>query len=132
MTGEGQDDWDDWGTWDDWGAGETWDDGRDGHLVLDIGGVSYGLPGSEDLGVGAEEEAVTLTDDRGMALCTDTDGDGHVDRMSVIGFDGTWSSWRRVGDEGVPDPEIPPSTPVAATENWRIGGWECVERGEWG
>lgn len=111
----------------------------DGHLVLDIAGVSYGLPASHDLGEGATEEAVTLTDDRGMAVCADTDGDGHVDRVSVVGFDGSWSAWERRRDAGTGPPAdapaqgaIPPVTPGAPTDNWRADGWECVQRGEWG
>ncbi|WP_297009320.1 DUF6802 family protein [uncultured Corynebacterium sp.] len=102
-------------------------DGAGGHLILDIGDVSYGLPPSHDLGVDAVEDAVTLTDDRGMAVCADTDGDGHVDRLSVVGFDGSWSNWERTGQSGEP-----PGTPTAPTDNWTTGGWECVERGGWG
>lgn len=121
-----------------------------GHLVLDIDGVSYGLPASHDLGPDAAEEAVTLTDDRGMAVCADTDGDGHVDRLSVVGFDGSWSSWERrpvpgevavpaagpvtgvTGQDAAPDSDGPPVTPTGATDNWTVVGWECVERGGWG
>ena len=33
----------------------------EGHLILDIGGVSYGLPVPHDLGEDAVEDAVTLT-----------------------------------------------------------------------
>ena len=107
------------------------DSATEGHLVLDIGGVSYGLPASHDLGEDAVEDAVTLTDDRGMAVCADTDGDGHVDRLSVVGFDGSWSHWERAGKAGDTDTE-PPATPTGPTDNWTTGGWECVERGGWG
>lgn len=110
---------------------EPVDPATDGHLILDIGDVSYGLPASHDLGEDAAEDAVTLTDDRGMAVCSDTDGDGHVDRLSVVGFDGSWSHWERGGQAGDTDAE-PPVTPTGPTDNWTTSGWECVERGEWG
>lgn len=126
MTG----DWDDWSDGDTWGAGDDWSAGGPagfdglgdlpvvdpvdgdrpvGHLVLDLDGVSYRLPVSDDLGPDAVEEAVTLTDGRGMAVCADTDGDGHVDRLSVVGFDGSWSSWER---RPVPAPPPPPRAPT--------------------
>jgi len=111
--------------------GATPGDAADGSLVLDIGGGTYGLPAPHELDGTVGDAAVTLTDDRGMAVCTDTDGDGYVDRLSVVGFDGSWSSWRRTID-GRDTPGVPPSTPGSATDNWKICGWECVERGQWG
>lgn len=107
----------------------------DGHLLLDLGGRTYGLPTDLDegeLGVGS----VTLADDNGMTICADTDGDGTVDYLSVVGFDGSWSAWRRlasvVGD--IPDAagDPPPATPGRPTDNWNTYGWMCVERGDWG
>ncbi|MGV0869898.1 hypothetical protein [Corynebacterium kalidii] len=61
-------------------------------LLLDLGDVTFGLPVSHRL---PGEESVTLTDDTGMTICADTDGDGRVDTLSVVTFDGGWSSWRR-------------------------------------
>jgi hypothetical protein len=61
-------------------------------LLLDLGDVTFGLPVSHRL---PGEESVTLTDDTGMIICADTDGDGRVDTLSVVTFDGGWSSWRR-------------------------------------
>ncbi|MEJ6549768.1 hypothetical protein PQI66_09460 [Corynebacterium sp. USCH3] len=61
-------------------------------LLLDLGDQTFGLPVSHVL---PGEEAVTLSDDTGMTICADTDGDGRVDTLSVVTFDGGWSSWRR-------------------------------------
>lgn len=61
-------------------------------LLLDINGTAFGLPAPVD--VAGVHESVTLTDDTGMTICSDTDGDGKVDSMSVVTFDGGWSSWR--------------------------------------
>ncbi|HIW90981.1 MAG TPA: hypothetical protein H9870_04880 [Candidatus Corynebacterium avicola] len=63
-------------------------------LTIDLGGVSYDLP-APVTGDDLVEESVTLTDDSGMTICSDTDGDGLVDYMSVVTFDGGWSAWRR-------------------------------------
>lgn len=110
-------------------------DAADGHLLLDLGGRTYGLPTDLDegeLGVGS----VTLADDNGMTICADTDGDGTVDYLSVVGFDGSWSAWRRLGSIAgdIPDAagDPPPATPGRPTDNWNTHGWMCVERGDWG
>lgn len=82
------------------GDGAGLDAGLSDGLTLDLGGVSYDLPAAvtqADCGEDMEllEESVTLTDDTGMTICSDTDGDGLVDYMSVVTFDGGWSAWRR-------------------------------------
>lgn len=61
-------------------------------LLLDLGDETFGLSGSCVL---PGEESVTLADETGMTICADTDGDGRVDTLSVVTFDGGWSSWRR-------------------------------------
>ncbi|AGP29877.1 DUF6802 family protein [Corynebacterium terpenotabidum] len=123
------------GVLDGLGGLEATEPGGEGGLVLDIGGTSYGLPVSDVSGPDIAEISVTLTDDRGMAICADADGDGHVDHLKVVGFDGSWSAWERSLDPGVDPgagPGIPPDTPTGPTNNWTIAGWECVERGQWG
>lgn len=84
------------GTWDEFpGAADL--EPLDGtglgdRLLLDLDGTTFGLPAAaESPGL---EESVTLTDETGMTICSDTDGDGRVDSMSVVTFDGGWSSWR--------------------------------------
>ena len=48
-------------------------------------------------------EAVTLGDDRGLTVYTDADGDGTVDHVSTVRFDGSYDSWRLANPtEGVP------------------------------
>lgn len=65
-------------------------------LTVDLDGTSYELPASTTVpGHEIVEESVTLTDETGMTILSDTDGDGHVDYMSVVTFDGGWSAWRR-------------------------------------
>jgi hypothetical protein len=80
--------------------------------------------------------SVTLADDKGMTICADTDGDGTVDYLSVVGFDGSWSAWRRLGSIAGDIPDAagasPPATPGRPTDNWNTHGWMCVERGDWG
>lgn len=80
--------WDVPGAWDVSafpGVGEFTGDAGDG-LLLDLDGMTFGVPG--------EGSSVTVSDDTGMTICSDTDGDGRVDSMSVVTFDGGWSSWR--------------------------------------
>jgi hypothetical protein len=110
----------------------------DGGLLLDLGGETYGLSASLVEGDGSVG-SVTLADDNGMTICADTDGDGAVDYLSVVGFDGSWSAWRRLGsvsgatgDAEEPTDGDPPATPGSATDNWNTDGWKCVERGGWG
>lgn len=145
--------------WDDWG-----DDVADGsggwsqawstdwcedwlsvesRLVHNPDGADHGWSPSIDLEVG-QDAAMTFADDHGMAVCSDSTGNGCVDHISVVGFDGSWSSWQRSTDcETSASPDLlrseedtgeqtPPVTPTIPMNNWRVEGWECVERGQWG
>lgn len=149
--GDGVGDWSsDWsGDWLRAGEEEWCEDwlSAESRLICNPGGASHGLPLSVDLGVG-QDSAMTFADDRGMAVYSDTTGDGCVDHLSVVGFDGSWSSWQRSTDLGTPvllDPADisgdtvggaegsgPPVTPTTPMDNWSADGWECVERGQWG
>ncbi|MGO1950298.1 MAG: DUF6802 family protein [Mycobacteriaceae bacterium] len=157
----------DWDSWDGLPGAQGLEpaEGTEGMLpgdglLLDLDGVSYALPASAD--VPGVEESVTLTDDSGMTICSDTDGDGLVDYMSVVTFDGGWSAWRLQasmagessvssitlnGSHGEPDNSgiagnpregrgtggvVPPATPGNGIDNWNTVGWECVDRGKWG
>lgn len=56
--------------------------------VLDLGSPEADLDGDGFM------EAVTLADDRGLTVYTDADGDGTVDHVSTVRFDGSYDSWR--------------------------------------
>src|SRR5699024_7948236 len=59
-----------------------------GDDVLDLGSPEADLDGDGFM------EAVTLGDDRGLTVYTDADGDGTVDHVSTVRFDGSYDSWR--------------------------------------
>ncbi|HIW95836.1 MAG TPA: hypothetical protein H9867_05050 [Candidatus Corynebacterium gallistercoris] len=109
--------------------------GRDGHyLRVEHHGREYtvGNPAAT-----SPPESVTLADDTSMSILSDTDGDGKVDYVSSVQFNGRWSAWRWVGDgEGrggvAPKNNNHPTTPENGQQEWETGTWKCVERGEWG
>lgn len=117
-------------------------DGVGDGLLLDLGDETFGLPASHVLDgleeVAGVEESVTLSDDTGMTICSDTDGDGRVDAVSVVTFDGGWSSWRRqdcmAGVRGAT--EISPDVSSVTTNGEGTGesmlGEEHTEQGEHG
>ena len=68
-----------------------------GDSVLDLGAPEADLDGDGFM------EAVTLGDVRGLTVYTDADGDGTVDHVSTVRFDGSYDSWRLANPtEGVP------------------------------
>lgn len=68
-----------------------------GDGVLDLGSPEADLDGDGFM------EAVTRGDDRGLTVYTDVDGDGAVDHVSTVRFDGSYDSWRLANPtEGVP------------------------------
>ena len=54
-------------------------------LVVVVDGQAYDLGGHED--------SVTLADAQGLSIYADLDGDGTVDHVTTVRFDGTWQSW---------------------------------------
>ena len=68
-----------------------------GDDVLDLGSPEADLDGDGFM------EAVTRGDVRGLTVYTDADGDGTVDHVSTVRFDGSYDSWRLANPtEGVP------------------------------
>ncbi|MET3862340.1 hypothetical protein ABIE38_003280 [Dietzia sp. 2505] len=68
-----------------------------GDGVLDLGSPEADLDGDGFM------EAVTRGDGRGLTVYTDVDGDGTVDHVSTVRFDGSYDSWRLANPaEGVP------------------------------
>lgn len=104
-------------------------------MVFSVGGEEYAIPNPDGL------DSATFTSDEGMTIVSDLDGDGHVDYISNVSFDGRWTAWRpemggengKTGTEQSTDRgnsgEI---TPDEVSKSWNIGEWECVDRGEWG
>ena len=71
-------------------------------LVVTIDGQSFDLgiagAGTADLTYGG---SITLADDRGLSIYADIDGDGAVDHVTTVLFDGSWQTWNTHAD-GVP------------------------------
>lgn len=100
-------------------------------LVVEIEGKDYLLTEK------ATEESCTIADEHGMSILSDTNGDGRVDYVSSVTFDGKWSAWRWNGGE----PEVAASesgavevrsTPEYGQRSWNSDSWTCVDRGGWG
>lgn len=109
-----------------------------GHLGMTIGAETFMLPADVDT------DSATVATDDGMSIFADTDGDGQIDYVSNVSFDGHWSAWRWLGEgeaggvETKSGQETPTSNPAVkdipshAGEKWDSKSWKCVDRGEWG
>lgn len=115
---------------DGWGAGEPGPDAADvagggaGGMVVRLGDAVVDLgPADAEPGVA---DSVTVADDDGLTIYTDTDGDGTVDEIVTVKFDGTWETWDASGSptNGGGD--------GAAAGSWGAGDWELRESGRWG
>lgn len=85
-------------------------------------------------GSGGVEESVTIADDQGMSILSDTDGDGKVDYVSSVSYDGRWSAWRWIetGEAEGASERKNSNTPDTGNNQWQADAWKCVDRGEWG
>lgn len=85
-------------------------------------------------GSGGVEESVTIADDQGMSILSDTDGDGKVDYVSSVSYDGQWSAWRWIetGEAEGASQRKNDDTPDPGKGRWQTDAWKCVDRGEWG
>ena len=99
--------------------------GMDGDLGMTIGEEKILLPADVDT------DSATVATDDGMSIFADTDGDGQVDYVSNVSFDGHWSAWRWLGEAGEPG-GVSENTPSYSGEKWDSRTWRCVDRGEWG
>lgn len=97
-------------------------------LIVEVDGQLYDL--------GDEDGSVTLADDDGLSIYSDLDGDGTVDHVTTVRFDGTWESWISddvdEGEDGVDlagSPELPES--LGSVNDWDAYSWERSSRGSW-
>ncbi len=75
-------------------------------LTVTVGGQVYDLGSdsgsdselSADLNLSTDSD-VTLADERGVSIYSDLDGDGAVDHVTTMRFDGSWESWVATGSE---------------------------------
>ena len=97
-------------------------------------GSGTGSGATSWLGGGGVEESVTIADDQGMSILSDTDGDGKVDYVSSVSYDGQWSAWRWIeaGEAEGPHVRKSSNTPDTGHGRWQTDAWKCVDRGEWG
>lgn len=106
---------------------------------VDPGANPSAGPGSDPgarawYGSGGVEESVTIADDQGMSILSDTDGDGKVDYVSSVSYDGRWSAWRWIetGEAEGASERKNSNTPDPGNNQWQADAWKCVDRGEWG
>lgn len=101
------------------------------HVPVESGVLDIGAP-EADLDGDGFMEAVTREDVRGLTVYTDVDGDGTVDYVSTVRFDGSYDSWRLANPAaGVPfggftneAPEAAPGTHPAPAR------WERIDYGQ--
>lgn len=101
---------------------------EDAGLIVEVDGQLYDL--------GDDGGSVTLADDVGLSIYSDLDGDGTVDHVTTVRFDGTWESW--ISDEvgaaedaaGLIEPVVPDVTDSSVRE-WDAYSWEESAHGRW-
>lgn len=73
-------------------------------LVVTIDGQVFdlGIAGANGADV-ADGGSITLADDRGLSIYADVDGDGAVDHVTTMLYDGSWQTWHVQEDGGAED-----------------------------
>ncbi|WP_018024961.1 DUF6802 family protein [Corynebacterium ulceribovis] len=99
--------------------------GRSG-MTLTVGGETYVL-GADPYLLG--QDSVTLADDTGLTIYSDTDGDGAVDYLTTVRFDGSFGAWRQSG-LGEQDVALDADQELCK-QTWDGAAWEEVEAGKW-
>ncbi|WP_286683125.1 DUF6802 family protein [Corynebacterium sp. S1S1] len=93
-------------------------------LVVEVDGQLYDL--------GDDEGSITLADDSGLSIYSDLDGDGTVDHVTTVRFDGTWESWSSDDVRAADAMGGAAAETVSAAGKWDAYSWEQSARGSWG
>lgn len=101
------------------------------HVPVEGGVLDLGSP-EADLDGDGFMEAVTREDVRGLTVYTDVDGDGTVDHVSTVRFDGSYDSWRLANPTaGVPFGGFTNETSVASPGSHSAQArWERIDYGQ--
>lgn len=77
--------------------------------------------------------SITLADGRGLSIFADRDGDGAVDQVTTMLYDGSWEIWTEDTPtknlDGIGNAAHPESGGNSLTE---VAAWERHETGRWG
>ena len=92
-------------------------------LVVEVDGQLYDL--------GDDEGSITLADDSGLSIYSDLDGDGTVDHVTTVRFDGTWESWSSDDVRAADAMGEAAVEPASAAGKWDAYSWEQSARGSW-
>ena len=92
-------------------------------LVVEVEGQLYDL--------GDDEGSITLADDSGLSIYSDLDGDGTVDHVTTVRFDGTWESWSSDDARAADAMGGAAAETVSAAGKWDADSWEQSARGSW-
>lgn len=92
-------------------------------LVVEVDGQLYDL--------GDDEGSITLADDSGLSIYSDLDGDGTVDHVTTVRFDGTWESWSSDDVRAADAMGGAAAETVSAAGKWDAYSWEQCARGSW-
>lgn len=102
--------------------GQSMDVGGAG-LVVEVDGQLYDL--------GDDEGSITLADDSGLSIYSDLDGDGTVDHVTTVRFDGTWESWSSDDVRAADAMGEAAVEPASVAGKWDAYSWEQSARGSW-
>lgn len=116
-------------------------DGQVGQgMVVMVDGQAYDL-GARASGDGVEshispqqvgaDDSVTLADDRGLSIYSDIDGDGTVDHVTTVLFDGSWETWHAEPTATTGETYLE-SEHSKTIGDWGAYEWEETSRGRWG
>lgn len=97
--------------------------GEGAGLVVEVDGQLYDL--------GDDEGSITLADDSGLSIYSDLDGDGTVDHVTTVRFDGTWESWSSDDVKAVDRTEESTGEAESSAGKWDAYSWEQSARGNW-
>ena len=92
-------------------------------LVVEVDGQLYDL--------GDDEGSITLADDSGLSIYSDLDGDGTVDHVTTVRFDGTWESWSSDDVRAADAMGGAAVESASAAGKWDAYSWEQSARGSW-